>query len=101
MKSSEMNPLSVTVIIPAYNRAHTLSGAIDSLLQQTQTPNEIIVVDDGSTDETPALLSSYGSSIEVKTQSNQGRSTARNVGLKAAKGDLIAFLDSDDLLPPK
>jgi glycosyltransferase involved in cell wall biosynthesis len=91
--------LSVTVIIPTFNRATLLPLAIDSVLSQSRVPEEIIVVDDGSTDDTPRLLARYNSPVKVITQPNSGRSIARNRGLRAATGDLIAFLDSDDLLP--
>ena len=92
--------LSISVIIPTYNRAGYLSQAIDCLLAQTRIPNEIIVVDDGSTDHTPDVLDRYGSTVEVIVQPDRmGPSAARNIGLKRASGDLIAFLDSDDFLP--
>ncbi len=93
--------LSVSVIIPTYNRADLIEQAIDSLLSQTRVPDEIIVVDDGSTDNTPEVLARYGSSIRVISQSNAERSAARNVGMQAATGDLIALLDSDDTLMPQ
>ncbi len=86
----------VSVIIPTYNRAWTLRAAIDSVLVQDYEDTELIVVDDGSTDDTPALLSAYGKQIHVIRQENQGVSAARNRGIRAACGDLIALLDSDD-----
>ncbi len=95
-----MSRLSVSVIIPTYNRAPLVGEAIDSLLSQSRPPDEIIVVDDGSTDHTADVLAHYGSSIAVITQPNAGLSAARNAGLRAATGDLIAFLDSDDRLMP-
>ena len=91
---------SISVIIPTFNRAALVSQAIDSALSQTRVPDEIVVVDDGSTDETPEVLSRYGSSIRVVRQENRGRSAARNAGIQNSKGDLIVFLDSDDLLTP-
>lgn len=90
--------MSVTVIIPTFNRATLLPLAIDSVLSQSRVPEEIIVVDDGSTDDTPRLLAGYNSPVKVITQPNSGRSVARNRGLRVATGDLIAFLDSDDTL---
>jgi glycosyltransferase involved in cell wall biosynthesis len=90
----------VSVILPVFNRAWSLNRAIDSVLSQKDANLETIVVDDGSTDETPALLSSYGDRIRVIRQANQGVSAARNTGIRAASGDLIALLDSDDAWLP-
>lgn len=92
---SETTP-RVSVIIPTYNRAHCLARAIDSVLRQTFADFELIVVDDGSKDNTRELLEGYGDRIQAIYQSNQGVSTARNTGLKRARGELVAFLDSDD-----
>jgi len=90
----------ITVVIPTYNRATFLKDAIDSVLAQTFLDFELIVVDDGSTDDTPKLLSSYNNKVRVITQTNQGPSAARNRGIEAAKGKWIAFLDSDDVWKP-
>jgi glycosyltransferase involved in cell wall biosynthesis len=92
---AETPPL-VSVVIPTYNRCNRLAGAIDSVLQQTYAPLELIVVDDGSTDGTADLLKGYGDGIRVIRQENRGVSGARNTGIRAAKGGLIALLDSDD-----
>lgn len=89
-------PPLVSVILPTFNRAWTLKAAIDSVLDQAYAPLETIVVDDGSTDNTPALLASYGDRIRVVRQTNRGVSAARNAGIRAAGGNLIALLDSDD-----
>ena len=86
----------VSVIIPTYNRGYCLCEAIDSVLAQTYTNIEIIVVDDGSTDSTEEILKKYGPEIQYLWQENQGVSSARNLGIRAAKGEWIAFLDSDD-----
>lgn len=86
----------VSVIIPAYNSAWCISTALDSVLAQSYKNLEIIVVNDGSTDETGHKLASYGDSIQVINQENGGMSNARNAGIKAANGDYIAFLDADD-----
>jgi glycosyltransferase involved in cell wall biosynthesis len=83
-------------VIPAYNRAGTVGRAIDSALTQTRRPYEIIVVDDGSTDGTTEFLRRLGTSICSIHQSNRGVSGARNAGIRAASGEWIAFLDSDD-----
>jgi len=92
--------LRVSVIIPTYNRSWCLAEAIDSVLSQTYRNTELIVVDDGSTDETPALLARYGNRLRCLRQTNRGVSAARNHGIQAADGVLIAFLDSDDTWQP-
>jgi len=90
----------VSVIIPAYNGDRYLNEAIDSVLNQTYSNTEIIVVDDGSTDRTQQQLRSYGARIRSVYQNNQGVAAARNHGLQLAQGELIAFLDQDDVLLP-
>ncbi len=90
----------VSVIIPTFNRAHVLESALDSVLAQMYSPMEIIVVDDGSTDRTQSLLSGYGEKVKVLTQTNQGVSAARNLGISHSKGAFIALLDSDDAWTP-
>jgi len=90
----------VSVIIPTFNRAWTLKTAIDSVLAQTHDEIEIIVIDDGSTDNTPDLLAGYGSQIQVFTQENRGVSAARNLGIKKSHGKFVALLDSDDAWEP-
>ncbi len=92
--------LNISVIIPTYNRAKYIRDAIDSALNQTRLPDEILVIDDGSTDETPEILAKYAAPVRIIRQRNRGRSAARNVGLEEARGDSIMFLDSDDLLLP-
>jgi glycosyltransferase involved in cell wall biosynthesis len=86
----------VSVIIPTFNRAAIVARAIDSVLHQTYQPVNLIVVDDGSTDETPEVLKAYGSAIVSVRQDNAGPAAARNRGIRESQGDLIAFLDSDD-----
>ncbi len=88
----------VSVIIPVYNGERYLAEAIDSVLAQTHRPVEIIVVDDGSTDGTAAVLEPYRDKIRYVYQENQGVSVARNAGLKAAQGQFVLFLDADDYL---
>ena len=90
----------VSVIIPTFNRAWTVGSAIDSVIVQNYPNFELIVVDDGSSDHTPALLSAYKDAILPIHQPNRGVSAARNRGIAAASGDLIAFLDSDDYWLP-
>lgn len=91
----------VSVVIPTYNYGHCVADAVDSALAQTYPSCEVIVVDDGSTDETPARLAVYGDRIRVIRQNNQGLSAARNTGIRAAHGQYIALLDSDDMFHPK
>ncbi len=88
---------TVSVIIPTFNRAAWVCEAIDSVLAQSVPPCEIIVVDDGSTDDTPERLNTYGHQISVLSQPNRGVSAARNLGIRHSKGRFIALLDSDDL----
>ncbi|MFH2066714.1 MAG: glycosyltransferase [Pseudomonadota bacterium] len=99
MKKLDQKPV-VSVIIPTYNRAWIVKEAIRSVLAQTFPDYELIVVDDGSTDNTQAILSEFQDEIVVIRQNNAGVSAARNHGVDAAKGELIAFLDSDDLWLP-
>lgn len=94
------SPPLVSVIIPTYNRADSVHLSIDSALAQTYGNCEVIVVDDGSTDSTMESLSAYGDRITAIRQENGGPSVARNTGAAAAKGEIIAFLDSDDLWMP-
>jgi glycosyltransferase involved in cell wall biosynthesis len=92
---------SVSVIIPTFNRSQTLRRAVDSVLRQSFRDFELIIVDDGSQDETITLLSSIRDPrIKVLSQLNHGVSHARNRGIEASRGDLICFLDSDDAWCP-
>lgn len=93
--------LIVSIIIPCYNDAQYIEQAVQSVLNQTYLYKEIIVVDDGSNAETKAVLKQIEPTItRLITQENQGQSTARNVGINAAKGDFILVLDSDDYFEP-
>jgi glycosyltransferase involved in cell wall biosynthesis len=88
----------VSVVIPTYNRAGTVPRAIESVLAQTVTDLEVIVVDDGSSDDTGKVLGEmFSDRIRYYPQANQGASVARNKGVEEARGEWIAFLDSDDL----
>lgn len=96
-----MQELKVSIVIPTFNRGHTLTRAIDSVLSQSYSNFELIVVDDGSTDDTQNILKKI-SNISILKQENKGVSAARNSGIKKASGEWIAFLDSDDeWLPTK
>jgi len=92
----------VSVIVPTFNRAALLPRALESLLAQTRRADEIIVVDDGSTDGTAAVLERFGDAIRyIREAENRGISHARNTGMRAATGDYLAFLDSDDAYAPR
>jgi glycosyltransferase involved in cell wall biosynthesis len=90
----------VTAAITTYNRASYLPGALESVFAQTRAPDEVLVVDDGSTDDTPDVLAGYGGSVRVVRQENAGRSGARNTALREARGRFLSFLDSDDRWTP-
>ena len=87
----------LSVVIPNYNRAALIGETLDNVLAQTRPPDELIVVDDGSTDDSVAVIERYGKRITLIRQTNAGPGAARNRGLAAARGDLIQFMDSDDL----
>ena len=86
----------ISVVIPNYNCARFIAAAIDSVLAQSYSNTEIIVVDDGSRDDSLSVLEKYGGGIRVVRQSNQGVSAARNRGIAESRGSFIAFLDADD-----
>ena len=98
--SCPMHMPTVSIIIPTFNRSHYLQMAIQSILNQTYQDFEIIIVDDGSTDDTKKVASSFGPKVIHFYQSNQGPSVARNVGLHRARGKYLALLDCDDLFLP-
>lgn len=101
MTNSRDRTFSVSVVIPAYNRAGDLPGAVESVLAQTHPVHEIILVDDGSQDDTPEIARSLPGPVRYIRQENQGVSRARNRGLSEAQGDLIALLDTDDRWDPR
>lgn len=101
VKGYNEQPIRVSVVIPAYNSGKYLARTIDSVLAQTRSADEIIVVDDGSTDDTESVAKSYVNKIRYIHQENAGPSAARNTGIRAAKYDWIAFLDSDDQWLPE
>lgn len=90
----------VSVVIPTYNQARYLETSIESVLAQTYPAVELIVVDDGSTDATPSILSRYGDAIRAIRQENRGAASALNRGIREARGDFICWLSSDDVLLP-
>ena len=91
----------VSIVIPTFNAGKFLGEAIDSVLSQSYFPLEVIVVDDGSTDDTPALLRAYSERIIGVRQENKGVAAARNRGLSLATGSYVCFLDADDWLHPE
>ena len=93
-------PPTVSVIIPSFNRARLVALTIDSVLAQTWRDVEVIVIDDGSTDDTPAVLAGYGNRIRSVRQPNRGMNPSRNTGIELARGKYLALLDSDDLWEP-
>jgi glycosyltransferase involved in cell wall biosynthesis len=95
-----MTPPLVSCIIPVYNSERFIAAAVESILGQTHRPIEVIVVDDGSTDGTPAVLEQFSGLLRVIAQSNAGHAAARNAGIRASAGEYIAFLDADDLWHP-
>jgi glycosyltransferase involved in cell wall biosynthesis len=93
---------SVTVVIPSFNSGRFIREAVDSALAQTVMPMEVIVIDDGSTDNTTEIIAAYAPDPRVRyiRQKNAGQSTARNNGIRAAQGEFIALLDADDRWKP-
>lgn len=92
----KIQKLSISVVVPTFNRSYVIHETLDCIIGQTRKVDEIIVVDDGSTDETRSVLARYGDQLHVISIQNSGDLVARNVGLQAAKGDLVAFCDDDD-----
>lgn len=97
MELDNLSKPKITVIIPSYNRAHCIENSLDSVYKQSYKNYEIIVIDDGSTDKTEEVLKKHKDRIRYIKQENKGLSETRNIGLKLASHDLIAFLDSDDV----
>ncbi|MGD0948065.1 MAG: glycosyltransferase family A protein, partial [Candidatus Binatia bacterium] len=99
-----MIPGLITTIIPVYNRPQLLRQAVASVLAQTYQPIEIVIVDDGSTDDTPqvaeTLREQHPDEVAVLRQPNRGPGPAREAGRRAARGEFVQYLDSDDLLLP-
>ena len=91
---------SVSVIIPTYNYGRFISTALQSVLAQTAPPSEVIVVDDGSTDDTRDVVGGFGDRVRYVHQPNSGVCAARNRGVKESSGNIIAFMDADDTMEP-
>jgi glycosyltransferase involved in cell wall biosynthesis len=91
--------VKVSVIVPVYNGSRYLAASLESVLGQSYPLHEVIAINDGSTDSSPEILRGYGDRVRVLRQSNQGVAVARNAGLRQASGDVIAFIDQDDLWP--
>jgi glycosyltransferase involved in cell wall biosynthesis len=109
IKASSQKPLAprvlpekfiVSVVIPAYNAAEFLGEALDSVLAQTYQPLEVIVVDDGSEDESPQVVATYADKVTYIQKERAGPASARNIGIRASSGEWVAFLDADDLWMP-
>lgn len=96
-----MTESGITTIIPVHNAERYMAAAIQSVLAQTLPPAEILVADDGSTDDSAAIARSFGPPVRVLAQANLGPAAARNLGVAHATGDLLAFLDADDLWMPE
>lgn len=97
-----MGASTISVIIPAYNVAEYIVPALESLNSQYSLPDEVIIIDDGSTDETLAIIQAFDHAypVRVLTTENQGQGAARNLGISQARGDYVYFFDADDLLQP-
>jgi len=94
-----VNKKLVSIIIPVYNGERYLGAAIESIMNQNHLPDEVIVVDDGSVDNTDLVARQYNESVIYVRQENRGPAAARNRGLSMAQGDIVGFLDADDLWP--
>lgn len=94
------HPNSVTVLIPTFNRAHLIGESIRSALGQSSPPSEILVVDDGSSDQTGAVVTAFGDRVRYMAKTNAGKSAAINAGLSQIRSEFVLVLDDDDLLPP-
>lgn len=99
--ANQENQTEVSVVIPCYNGSEFIRETLDSVLAQSHPAAEVLVIDDGSTDDSAEIAAAYGSPVRVIRQENQGESTARNRGIEEARGAWVAFLDADDLWHPE
>ena len=90
----------ISVVVPSFNAGRWIAASLDSIFAQSAPPGEVVVVDDGSTDETPQILAAYGDRIRAVRATHGGLAAARNLGLAVAGGDWIAFQDADDVARP-
>src|SRR5262245_13627781 len=90
----------ISVVIPTYNASRWLAASLNSILTQSEPPGEVVVVDDGSTDDSRDVLAAYRDRVEVVSGEHGGLAAARNLGLRVARGDWIAFQDADDIALP-
>jgi hypothetical protein len=100
-KQTDSEKFRIGVVIPTYNRASLISETLDSILRQTHQPSEIVVVDDGSTDNTEEVVRRFGPSVQYVRIENSGECRARNVGVSFSQSEYVAFCDSDDLWHPE
>jgi len=100
-KRNDMKPSLISCIVPVFNGERYLRETLNSILEQTYRPSEIVVADDGSTDGTPKVVAEYNETVSYLWQPNAGPAAARNLGLSAAQGEFVAFLDADDLWHPE
>lgn len=101
MDNTKVQDIRISVVIPAYNAGAYIARTIQSVLNQTSPPDEIIVVDDGSSDNTVEVVRTFGEKVILISQDNAGASVARNTGIQADKGNWVAFLDGDDEWMPQ
>lgn len=99
-KEAAVTELKVSVILPTYNRSDLIGETIESLLLQERSPNEILIIDDGSTDDTAKTLAAFGDRFQIHHQTNAGKAAALNRGLAMTIGDLVWIVDDDDVLLP-
>jgi len=90
----------ISCIVPVFNGDRYIREALDSILRQTYAPLEVVVADDGSTDDTASVVATYGERVRYVWQANAGPGAARNLGLQSVRGDFVAFLDADDVWHP-
>lgn len=96
-----MSGPTISCVVPVFNGERYLAAALDSVLAQTRPPDEIVIVDDGSSDGSPEIVRRYGDRVRYVRQNNRGAASARNRGVELCGGELLAFIDQDDLWLPQ